>query len=190
MTIIANVFPTLRTPKNVVGEMSKKCRFTLPFNRQHGKGAQTPLKSERRDLYHIYWSLQRQMSLKESLLVIWKILRLFFNTFTADDKYSLLSRENLMQPIQMQLLQKQEAFSELFATFSKSRLKFRTFSKKKMTLIANVVPKLRIPKNVVREMCKNGCFTVPFNKQHGKHAQTLLKSERWRLYHIHWWLWR
>ena len=32
---------------------------------------------------------------------------LFVNTFTTDDKYSLLNRENLTQPIHMQLSQKQ-----------------------------------------------------------------------------------
>ena len=32
------------------------------------------------------------------------------NTFTADDKYSLLKRDNLTQPIQMQLSQKQKIF--------------------------------------------------------------------------------
>ena len=32
------------------------------------------------------------------------------NTFTADDKYSLLKRDNLTQPIQMQLSKKQKFF--------------------------------------------------------------------------------
>ena len=40
------------------------------------------------------------MSWKKSLLVICKILGLFINTLTADDKYSLLNRDNLTQPIQ------------------------------------------------------------------------------------------
>ena len=34
---------------------------------------------------------------------ICKIFGLFFNTLTADSKYSLLNRNNLNQPIQMQL---------------------------------------------------------------------------------------
>ena len=38
-----------------------------------------------------------------SLLVIYKILGVFVNTLTLDDKYSLLNSENLRQPIQMQL---------------------------------------------------------------------------------------
>ena len=38
-------------------------------------------------------------------------LRLFLNTLTVDDKYSLLSRDNSMQTIQMQLSEKQKTFS-------------------------------------------------------------------------------
>ena len=54
MTLIANVFPKLRTPENVIREMFKKCHFNLPLKKQHGKGTQTLLKSERRPLYNIY----------------------------------------------------------------------------------------------------------------------------------------
>ena len=43
--------------------------------------------------------------------MIYKILRLFVNTLTADDKHYLLNRDNLTQPIQMQLSQKQKTFS-------------------------------------------------------------------------------
>ena len=46
-------------------------------------------------------------SWKKSMLKLCKILRLFVNTWTDDDKYSLLYRENLMQPIQILLSQKQ-----------------------------------------------------------------------------------
>ena len=46
--------------------------------------------------------------------------------------------------------------------------------KKKMTLIADLFPKLRAPKNVVRYMSKKSCFKGPFDWQHGKRVQTLL----------------
>ena len=49
---------------------------------------------------------------------------------TADDKYSLLNRDNLKQPIPTQLSQKQKAFSEFFLAFSKSRSTFEHFQKK------------------------------------------------------------
>ena len=53
------------------------------------------------------------MSRKKFVLVIWKMLRLFVNTLTADDKYSLLNRDNLTQPIQLQLPQKQKILLNL-----------------------------------------------------------------------------
>ena len=37
MTLIAEVFPKLRTPKNMVTSMSKKSRFKGSFGKQHGK---------------------------------------------------------------------------------------------------------------------------------------------------------
>ena len=49
-----------------------------------------------------------------------KILRLFANTLTVDDKHYLLNRENLTQPIQMQLYQKQKTFSEFAFAFLKA----------------------------------------------------------------------
>ena len=49
---------------------------------------------------------------------------------TADDKYSLLNRDNLTQPIPTQLSQKQKAFSQFFPAFWKSTLTFEHFHKK------------------------------------------------------------
>ena len=47
-----------------------------------------------------------------------KTLRMFVNILTADDKLFLLNRENLRQPIQMQLYEKQNTFSQFFSQFS------------------------------------------------------------------------
>ena len=49
---------------------------------------------------------------------------------TPDDKYSLLNRETLTQPIQMHLCQKQETFSQFLITFLKFILNFALFQKK------------------------------------------------------------
>ena len=59
-----------------------------------------------------------------------KILRLFLNTLTADDKYSHLNRDNLTEPIQILLSQKQESFPEFYSSFLKSTLNFEHFQKK------------------------------------------------------------
>ena len=53
MTLIADLFPKLRTPKNVARYMSKKTRFKVPFDRQHGKRVETLLRSKPQHRYHI-----------------------------------------------------------------------------------------------------------------------------------------
>ena len=62
--------------------------------------------------------------LEKVFLVIHKIVRLFVNTLTVNDKHYLLNRDNLTQPIQMQLYQKQKKFSEFFSCISKIYIKF------------------------------------------------------------------
>ena len=130
MTLIADVFRKLRTPKNVFKQMSEKSRFRGPFDKQHGQEGQTILKCKRHQFYHNYWSLWRQLRLKKILLVTCKVLRLIVNVLTADDKCFLLNRDNLRQPIQMHLSEKQKTFSELFSENLKSRLNFEHFPKK------------------------------------------------------------
>ena len=49
---------------------------------------------------------------------------------SAVDKCSLPNRDNLMQPIHMQLFQKLKTFGQFFIAFSKSRLNFEHFEKK------------------------------------------------------------
>ena len=55
---------------------------------------------------------------------------MFVNTLTADDKYSLLNRDNLTQQNRTQLSQKQKAFSRFFLAFSKYTLNFEDFEKR------------------------------------------------------------
>ena len=89
------------------------------------------------------------MSWKTSLLIRSKISELFLNTLTADEKNSRHNRENLPQPIQMQLSQKAETFCRNFVAFLKSTKNFERFEKKNMSLTAEVFPKIFTPKNVV-----------------------------------------
>ena len=49
---------------------------------------------------------------------------------SAVDKCSLPNRDNLMQPIHMQISQNIKTFSRFFNVFSKSRLSFEYFQKK------------------------------------------------------------
>ena len=64
------------------------------------------------------------------MLVLCKFLRLLVKTLTDDEKYSLLYRENLTQPIQILLSQKRKTFSQFFSAFLKSTLNFEHFQKK------------------------------------------------------------
>ena len=64
------------------------------------------------------------------MLVLCKFLTLLVKTLTDDEKYFLLYRENLMQPIQILLSEKRKTFSEYFSAFLKSTLNFEHFQKK------------------------------------------------------------
>ena len=89
------------------------------------------------------------MELQKSLLGTWKFFSRFFNTFTADDKYSRISRDNWMQTIQKHLSQQENIFSIFFSAFFEFALNFEHFQKK-MTFMAYVFPKLPTTKNVHR----------------------------------------
>ena len=156
----------------------------MPFQKEHGKRVSTLRKSERQHLQHNYCSTGRLFSCDKSLLVICQRLRLFVNTMSAIDKCSLPNRDNLMQPIHMQLSQKLKTFSQIFNVFSKSRLSFEYFQKK-MTIIANLILRLRPAKIVVRYMSKKSRFRLTFQKEHGKGVSTLFKIEQQHLYHIY-----
>ena len=62
--------------------------------------------------------------------MIHQILRLFVNTLTVDDKHYLVNRDNLTQPIQMQLSEKQKIFSKFIFAVLKSIFNFKHLPKK------------------------------------------------------------
>ena len=63
--------------------------------------------------------------------MIREFLKLFVKTLTVDDNRYLLNRDNLTQPIQIQLSQKQKTFGAFFFfAFLKSILNFQHLSKK------------------------------------------------------------
>ena len=117
MTLLADIFLKLWPAKNVVRYICKKSRFRLPFQKEHGKRVSTLFKFEWQHLYDIYWASGRQFSCKKSLLVRCKSLRLFVNTRSAVDKCSLPNRDNLMEPIHMQLSQNLKTFCSFILHF-------------------------------------------------------------------------
>ena len=124
------------------------------------------------------------MSRKKSVLFRRKALYLFVNTLTTDDKYSLLNRDNLTQPIPTQLSERHKIFPNFFLHFLNLHELSNIF-KKRMTLIADFFPKLRTPENVARYMSIKSRFKGPFDRQHGKRVQTVLQSGQQHCYHIY-----
>ena len=75
--------------------MVKKLRVRTLMAIQHGKVRETMLKSSLKYLWDFIWLLWNNVSSKNSVLVVCKILRLFDNIWTSDDKYSLLGKVSL-----------------------------------------------------------------------------------------------
>ena len=73
--------------------------------------------------------------------------RNFFNTLTANYEYSRSNTDNLPLPVQMQLSEKLEIFSQFFIEFLESALNFEHFEKK-LSLIAQVFLELLTLKDV------------------------------------------
>ena len=109
--------------------MSKKSCSRGPLDKWYGKLAETLLKSEWQHLYHIYLCLWKEFRLKKSLWVICKILPLFVNQLTADNKSSLLNWRNLLEDFWMQLSEKRKNVLIFFFTFFIFRLNFGHFQK-------------------------------------------------------------
>ena len=104
--------------------MSKKPCFRGLLDTEHGKLVDIMFQSEWEQVYKIDQSLWRQFHWKKTLLGKHKIIRLFVNTLTVDDKHYLLNSDNLTQPIQMQLYRTQKSFGEFYFYILKIYIKF------------------------------------------------------------------
>ena len=121
---------------------------------------------------------------KRSFLVIHRIVRLFVNPLTADDKPYRLNRNNLMEQIQIQFSQNQKFFSQFFLAFLKSVLNFKHKRKKddrhSWCISGNIGSK-----TMVRLMSKNPCFRRPLDREHGKSVKTIFQPEWQHFYKIY-----
>ena len=77
------------------------------------------------------------------------MLTLIVNTLTVNDKHYLINRQNLTQPIQMHLSQKQKTFSQFFLRFQ-NLYQISNIRQKKMILVADVISKIPAPKNMLK----------------------------------------
>ena len=117
------------------------------------------------------------------MLVLYKILGLFVNTLTDDNKYSLLYRDNLTQQIEILLSQKTKTFSELSSEILKSTLNFAHFQKKDDPHSRCSSQITVFEKGDSINVCKMP-FQRSLQKKHGNRTQRLLKSAQRYLYHI------
>ena len=165
--------------------MCKKPRLIEFFDKQHSKGAQALLTSMSQHVLDIHWSLPNKLSWKTSLLLTCQILGLLVQTLVADEKYRVFNRHNLTTKIQMQWFEKHKTFCEFFTAFLKYRWNLEQFGEKDDAhRFCNF--EITDSENVVRKMSKEPRFREPFDKQHGKRPEALLKSSSQHVYHIHW----
>ena len=75
----------------------------------------------------------------------------------------------------MQLSLKQKTFSDFFCYF-RNEHQILNILKKKMIVIATLLRKLQAVKDLVRPLSKKHRFRTPFDSQHVKRCQTLVKS--------------
>ena len=125
VSLLVSVFPKLLTQKEVVTWMSKTTRSRTPFRNQRVHEFQTLSKPARNHHYPIVPRIWDKLSWKKCRLVKFKILRLFVNTLTADDKYSRRCMKNFPQQIQTPLSLKQKTFFWNFYCISEFYRKFK-----------------------------------------------------------------
>ena len=114
MRVLAKLFP-----KEVPTETSRRSCFRTPLGNQRVNRFQTPLKIGRHHYYPFFPWISGKLSCENTALLWSKILRVFANTLTADDKYSCRYMQNFLQQFQMPLCQKPKTFSGFFIPFMK-----------------------------------------------------------------------
>ena len=116
--------------KEVATETSRRSCFRTPFGNQRVNGFQTPLKVATHHYYPFFPWIWGKLSWKKTALLWLKILRLFVNTLTADDKYSFSNMENFLQQVQTLLSEKRKTFSGFFIEIVKCAKNLQHFEKK------------------------------------------------------------
>ena len=147
MSVLAWLFPKVLLPKEVATETSGRSCFRTPFGNQRVNGFQTPLKVATHHLYPLFPWIPGKLSWKKTALLWSKILRLFANTLTSDDKYSCRNMQNFLQQLQTLLSEKRKTFSGFFIAFLKCAWNLKYFEKK------DECPSLIISEIIVSERC-------------------------------------
>ena len=116
--------------REVVTETSRRACFRTPFGNQRVNGFQTPLKVATHNYYPFLPWISGKLSSKKTTLLWLKILRLFVNTLTADDKYSCRNMQNFLQQLQTLLSENRKTVSWFFVAFLKCAWNAEHFEKK------------------------------------------------------------
>ena len=111
-----------------------------------------------------------------SPLLLGEVLVVFVIRLTPDGKYPVHDCENLQLPIQMQLSRKTKKLSLNFLFHFWNLHQILNILKKRMIVIANQFPKIRTVKILLRPLSKECRFRTPFDSQHVKALQILVKS--------------
>ena len=101
MMVIANVFPKLQTVKYFVRPLCEKRRFRKRFDSEHVKVSQILAKSPWDRFYYVFSSFWEKLIWNISPVLLVVILRMLFNTLSADGKYPIEDWQNLPLLIQM-----------------------------------------------------------------------------------------
>ena len=116
--------------KEAATETSRRSCFRTPFGNQRVNGFQTPLKEARHHYYPFFPWISGKLRWKKTALLWLKILRLFVNTLTADDKYSFCNMQNFLQQLQTLLSQRRKTLSGFFIEFLNCSWNSENFEKK------------------------------------------------------------
>ena len=119
MSVLAKIFRKLLFPKEVATETSRKSCFRTPFGNQRINWFQIPLKVAWHHYYPFFPWIPGKLSWKKTSLLWSKIITLFANTFTADDKHSCRNKQNFLQQLLTPLSQKPQTFFGFFIAFLK-----------------------------------------------------------------------
>ena len=154
--------------------MFRKKRSRTSFDSQHVTEPQTQLKYAWQHLYHIFYSLWVKFGWK--ILVVSEILRLFFNTLTADEYFLrilfIIGRIYCKQ-FKCSYLRNRTFFLELLPNFWNLH-QVLNFSKKKMTLAVSISFRNYRLWKACLDNSKKPHFITPFNSQLAKGSETLL----------------
>ena len=115
--------------------MPKKPRVGTLMDSQHIQGSEKILKSARPHFCHIFWSLWKEISSENSVLVVSEFLRLFVNILLPDGKYCLSVKESVYRNhFKCYYIQIKKDFLNSFLHFRTLHQIYHTLKKKLQTL--------------------------------------------------------